>query len=72
MTPKMKRIVNQKDASGMLKDEIMESLLRLKAAKFGHSIEEIAPQYSNSFYLPDKPDYKPKYMQKFQQQQQQQ
>jgi hypothetical protein len=44
----------------MLKDEISESLLRLKAAKFGHSIEEIAPQYNNSFYLPDKSAYEPK------------
>jgi hypothetical protein len=36
----------------MLKDEIGESTLRLKAAKFGHTIEEIAPQYENTFYLP--------------------
>lgn len=38
----------------MLREEIKESLLRLKAAKFGHSIEEIAPAYPNSFYLPNK------------------
>ena len=37
----------------MLKDEIGESALRLKAAKFGHTIEEIAPAYENTFYLPD-------------------
>ena len=43
MTPRMKKIMNKKDAACMLKDEITESLLRLKAAKFGHSIEEIAP-----------------------------
>ena len=59
MTPRMKKISNKKDAAGMLKDEIQESLLRLKAAKFGHSIEEIAPQYKNSYYLPDKSNYAP-------------
>lgn len=62
MTPRMKKVVNKKDASSMLKDELKESLLRLKAAKFGHSIEEIAPQYPNSFYLPNKPDYRPAYL----------
>ncbi len=36
----------------MLRDEIGESGLRLKAAKFGHTINEIAPQYNNTFYLP--------------------
>ena len=45
MTPRMKKIMNKKDAACMLKDEIVESVLRLKAAKFGHSIEEIVPQY---------------------------
>ena len=59
MTPRMKKIMNKKDAACMLKDEITESLLRLKAAKFGHSIEEIAPQYTNSYYLPDKSNYAP-------------
>ena len=59
MTPRMKKIMNKKDAACMLKDEITESLLRLKAAKFGHSVEEIAPQYTNSYYLPDKSNYAP-------------
>ena len=59
MTPRMRKIMNKKDAACMLKDEITESLLRLKAAKFGHSIEEIAPQYTNSYYLPDKSNYAP-------------
>lgn len=44
----------------MLQEEIDESLLRLKAAKFGHAIDDIMPQYSNAFYLPDKSDYEPK------------
>ena len=59
MTPRMKKIMNKRDAACMLKDEITESLLRLKAAKFGHSVEEIAPQYTNSYYLPDKSNYAP-------------
>jgi|LakMenEpi03Aug12_release.lakeMendotaPanAssembly.Ray.scaffolds.fasta_scaffold944049_2 hypothetical protein len=44
----------------MLKEEIGESLLRLKAAKFGHAIEDIVPQHSNAFYLPQKSDFEPK------------
>lgn len=44
--------MQKKDASVMLKEEIGESALRLKAAKFGHHLEEIAPSYGNSFYLP--------------------
>jgi hypothetical protein len=42
----------------MLKNEIGESTLRLKAAKFGHTIEEILPQYENTFYLPDKDKFR--------------
>ena len=49
--------MNSKDASGMLKDEIHESQLRLKAAKYGHKLDEIVPPYNNSFYLPDKSLY---------------
>lgn len=41
----------------MLKDEICESMLRLKAAKFGRAIEELAPQYANSYYMPNKDYY---------------
>ena len=35
--------MQKKDASLMLKDEICESSLRLKAARFGHTVDEIAP-----------------------------
>ncbi len=49
--------MNTKDASVMLKDEIQESSLRLKAAKYGHRLDEIAPAYDHSFYLPDKTLY---------------
>ena len=58
MTPRTKKLSLKKDASVMLKDEICESLLRLKAAKFGRKIEEMAPEYPNSYYLPNKDLYK--------------
>lgn len=38
----------------MLKDEIGESSLRLKAAKYGCSIQKIVPAHDNTFYLPSK------------------
>jgi hypothetical protein len=60
MTPKLRRLINQKDAKSVLKDEVIESLLRLKAAKFGRALEDIAPLYPNSFFLPDKSKYEPK------------
>jgi hypothetical protein len=43
----------------MLKEEIGESLLRVKAAKFGHALDEIAPPFTNAFYLPDKKQFEP-------------
>jgi len=55
----MNKLKSKMDASNMLKDQIYESMLRVNAAKFGHSIEEIAPQYTNSYYLPDKSLYIP-------------
>lgn len=44
----------QKDASIMLKEEVGESSLRLKKAKFGHKISDILPPYDSTFYLPEK------------------
>ena len=38
----------------MLKDEISESSLRLKAAKYGLPLRDIVPEYDNTFYLPQK------------------
>jgi len=49
--------MNQKDGAIMLKDEIEESKLRLKAAKYGHKVQEIAPEYDIEFYLPNKELY---------------
>lgn len=34
-------------------------MLRLKKAKFGHRINDIVPDHSMSFYLPDKSKYLP-------------
>ena len=42
----------------MLKEEVGESLKRLKAAKYGHKISLIVPQHQNSFYLPEKEKYR--------------
>ena len=53
----MKKLMLTKDANTLLKEEIYESSLRLKAAKHGHMIQEIAPSYNQSFYLPDKNKY---------------
>ena len=36
-------MMQRKDASVILKDEIGESMLRLKAAKYGQSISDIIP-----------------------------
>jgi len=54
VTPALKKLMNQKDANLVLKEEIAESSLRLKAAKYGHRLEEIVPKYNQSFYLPDR------------------
>ena len=35
-------------------------MLRLKQAKFGHSLLDIVPDHQNNFYLPDKGNYLPK------------
>lgn len=42
-SPGLKKLIAKKDASVMLKEEIGESTLRMKAAKFGHPIAEIVP-----------------------------
>ena len=57
-------MMTKKDASVMLKEEVGESLKRLKAAKIGHKIALIVPQHHNSFYLPGKEQFRvvtPKY-----------
>jgi DnaJ-domain-containing protein 1 len=41
----MKQLKSAKEANNILKEEINESQLRLKAAKYGHKLEEIVPPY---------------------------
>ena len=57
LTPRTQKLMNKKDASELLQDEIQASVLRLKQAKFGHSLNEIAPGHEQKFYLPDKSRY---------------
>lgn len=49
-----------KDARVMLHEEVQESALRLKKAKFGHKLSEIVPDHQRQFYMPDKAKYFPK------------
>ena len=55
----MRKLMNNKDAREVLQEEINESVLRLKQAKFGHSLQEIVPNHENAYYLPDKNKYIP-------------
>ena len=57
VSAKLKRELKAKDATSILKNEIKGSQLRVKAAKYGHRLEDIAPPYSDAFYLPDKSQY---------------
>jgi hypothetical protein len=52
--------MNNKDAREVLQEEINESCLRLKQAKFGHKLNDIVPDHTNNYYLPDKESYFPK------------
>lgn len=52
--------MSNKDARDVLHEEVNESVLRLKKAKFGHRLNDIVPDHKNKFYLPEKKDYMPK------------
>lgn len=60
LTPRMRKLMNNKDAREVLQEEINESVLRLKQAKFGHRLVDIVPDHENSFYLPNKTHYLPR------------
>jgi hypothetical protein len=60
MTPKMRKLMENKDARDILNEQVNESVLRLKKAKFGHALQDIVPDHKNQFYLPDKSKYFPK------------
>jgi len=51
--------MGHRDAKEVLFEEIFESVLRLKQAKFGHKLSDIVPEHNNSFYLPEKQKYIP-------------
>ena len=50
----MRKLMNNRDAREMLQEEVNESMLRLKKAKFGHKLVDIVPEHNNQFYLPGK------------------
>ena len=52
--------MKNKDARGVLQEEVQESVLRLQKAKFGHKLNDIVPDHKKNFYMPDKRLYLPK------------
>ena len=52
-TPSLKRIALVNDGTTILKQEITESFLRVKAAKHGARLREIMPAHERDFYLPE-------------------
>jgi len=59
MTPRMRKLTTNRDGRDLLQEEVNESILRLKKAKFGHKLHEIVPEHKNQFYLPNKESYFP-------------
>jgi len=57
MSSEMMALKDKKEASVMLKEELKESNLRVKAVKQGHSVNSISEKFSNAFYMPDKGKY---------------
>ena len=56
-TPGFTQMARARDGGQVLKDQIKMSNLRIKAVKFGHSVEDIEPEFKDSFYLPSRNDY---------------
>ena len=56
----MQKLMKNKDARGVLQEEVQESVLRLQKAKFGHRLNDIVPDHKKKFYMPDKSQYIPK------------
>ena len=46
-----------KDGFEVLKTQITQSNLRIKAVKFGNSVRSVAPDHSLSYYVPYKENY---------------
>jgi hypothetical protein len=53
-TPGLRKISGIPDGAFVLRSEISESLKRVKAAKYGTKLNQIMPNHSLDFYLPDK------------------
>lgn len=49
---KLKRTNYSVDGGTILKQEIQDSVKRMKAAKNGMSINDISPTHNSSFYIP--------------------
>jgi len=47
MTPRMRKLTNNRDGRELLQEEVNESILRLKKAKFGHRLIDIVPEHKN-------------------------
>jgi len=56
-TPYFKLIAHAKDGSNELKEQITDSVNRMKKARHGHSIDKIYEDHDYSFYLPKKTSY---------------
>ena len=56
----MVSLKDRHDAKHMLKEELKESNLRVKAVRQGHNLSEIVTPFSDEFYLPKKDIYKVK------------
>ena len=56
-TPTLKRLSMVNDGNSILKQEIAESFLRVKAAKHGSRLAEIMPSHKIDFFAPEKIRY---------------
>lgn len=57
-TPGLQRYhKNSKDCYDVLKEQINQSNLRIKAVKFGNSVWHVAPEHSYEYYVPFKDRY---------------
>jgi hypothetical protein len=58
LTPTLIKLRQKKDASSFLKEEVLKSSIRMKAAKYGGNIDTISPNHEERFYLPSKEKFK--------------
>ncbi|CDW76898.1 UNKNOWN [Stylonychia lemnae] len=58
LSPSLKRLImTETDGNYILKQEIQDSMKRVKAAKKGFGLYAISPRHDPSFFLPNKKDY---------------